>query len=76
MLRKAHSHSVVICRLKNPRRKTDSNFDFSQALPSAYEVLIRRMLCSENNRTYFIPEESEIVRYLNSDRIAEGSILP
>ena len=66
----------MICRLKNPRRKTDSKFDFSQALPSAYEALIRRMLCSENNRTYFIPEESEIVRYLNSDRIAEGSILP
>ena len=39
LLRKANSHSVVICRLikkintvkDNPRRKTDSNFDFSQA---------------------------------------------
>ena len=39
VLRKANSHSVVICRLikkintvkDNPRRKTDSNFDFSQA---------------------------------------------
>ena len=39
LLRKANSHSVVICRLikkintikNNPRRKTDSNFDFSQA---------------------------------------------
>ena len=29
---------------EDPRRKTDSNFDFSQVLrmPSAYEVLIRR----------------------------------
>ena len=37
VLRKANGHSVVICRLIkksikiNPRRKTDSNFDFSQA---------------------------------------------
>ena len=27
---------------EDPRRKTDSNFDFSHALPSAYEVLVRR----------------------------------
>ena len=56
-LRKANSHSVVICRLiKNnnvPRRKTDSNFNFFQAsyLPSAYEVLIRGniMQCISQN---------------------------
>ena len=27
---------------EDPRRKTDSNFDFSQVLPSTYENLIRR----------------------------------
>ena len=39
VLRKADAHSVVICRLikrinntkEDPRRKTDSNFDFSLA---------------------------------------------
>ena len=39
VLRKANSHSVVICRLikeintakDDPRKKTDSNFGFSQA---------------------------------------------
>ena len=39
VLKKANSHSVVICRLikkinniiEDPRRKTNSNFDFSQA---------------------------------------------
>ena len=47
VLRKANSHSVVICRLIkksikiDPRRNTDSNFDFPK-LPSTYEVLIRR----------------------------------
>ena len=49
VLRKSHSHSVVICRLikkannvkEDPRRKTDSNLDFSQLL-SAHDVLIRR----------------------------------
>ena len=27
---------------EDPRRKTDSNFDFSHELPSTYEVLVRR----------------------------------
>ena len=39
VFRKANSHSFVICRLikkinnvkEDPRRKTDSSFDFSQA---------------------------------------------
>ena len=49
VLRKAHSLSILICRLikkinnvkEDPGRKTDSNFDFSK-LPRAYEVLRRR----------------------------------
>ena len=49
VLKKANSHSVIICRLikkinnvkKDPRRKTDSTLIFPM-LPSAYEVLTRR----------------------------------
>ena len=46
VLRKVHSHSVLICGIdkkinnvkEDPRRKTDSNFDFP--FDFAYEVLI------------------------------------
>ena len=46
--RKVHSRSILICRLirkpsvtEDPRKRTDSNFDFSRALcclASAYKV--------------------------------------
>ena len=37
VLRKAHSNIK-----EDPRRKTDPAFDFFRALPSTYEVLIKR----------------------------------
>ena len=50
VLRKTHSHSVCDLQIdkeinnvkEDSRRKVDSNFECSQAWPSAYEVLIRK----------------------------------
>ena len=58
VLRKANSHSVVIYILikkinnvnEDPKRKTDSNFDFPK-LPNAYEVLTGRNIITMNSIT-------------------------
>ena len=56
---------------EDPRRKTDSNFHFSQALLVLMRFYQEGMLCSTYNRTIITPKEAEIVG--NSDRLAEGS---
>ena len=70
VLRKSSSRSADICRLikkinnvkEDPRRKTDSNFHFSQALLVLMRFYQEGMLCSAYNKTIFTPKEAEIGR--------------
>ena len=54
---------------------TDSKI-FPRCCLVLMRFLLEGMLCSEYQGTLFTPKESEIGRYLNSDRIAEGSTPP